>query len=68
MWWGGKGLETMPTAKQAAFQFLEDMKTRILTDDWVLGGLVVIVSFLTIIIVLILFAVIFGCCSTERNK
>ncbi|XP_042307008.1 small integral membrane protein 5 isoform X1 [Sceloporus undulatus] len=63
-----QGLETMSAATQTATQVLEDLKTRILTNDWALGGLVVLASFLTVIIALLLFALIFGYCSTPRNK
>lgn len=64
-----QGLAMMSTSIQTASQdILKHLETRILSDDWALGGLVVIASFVMVIIALLLFAAIFGCCSTPRNK
>lgn len=57
----------MSFPRQEAFQILEDLESRIQTDAWALGGLVVIGSFCTVFIVLLLFAAIFGCCSSPKR-
>lgn len=63
-----QGSVIMSASMQIPSHVLEELKTRIQTDDWALGGLMVIISFLSVIIALIMFAAIFGCCSTQRNK
>lgn len=61
-------VEASMSPEQEASSVLEDLKRLITTSDWALGGLVVIGIFCLVFIALILFAAIFGCCTSPRHK
>lgn len=61
-------VEASMSSVQEASSVLEDLKTLIVTSDWALGGLVVIGTFCLVFVALLLFAAIFGCCSSPRHK
>lgn len=61
-------VEANMSSVQEASSALEDLKRLIETSDWALGGLVVIGIFCLVFVGLLLFAAIFGCCSSPRYK
>lgn len=61
-------VEANMSSVQEASSVLEDLKRLIETSDWALGGLVVIGTFCLVFVGLLLFAAIFGCCSSPRHK
>lgn len=61
-------VEASMSPEQEASSVLEDLKRLIAASDWALGGLVVIGIFCLVFIALILFAAIFGCCTSPRHK
>lgn len=61
-------VEASMSTEQEASSALEDLKRLIATSDWALGGLVVIGIFCFVFIALILFAAIFGCCTSRRHR
>lgn len=65
---GPSRMENNTSVEQETSSVPEDLKTLIATSGWTLGGLVVIGIFCLVFIALILFAAIFGCCSSPRHK
>lgn len=61
-------VEASMSPVQEASSLLEDLKRLIVRSDWALGGLAVIGTFCLVFVALILFAAIFGCCSSPRHK
>lgn len=61
-------VEASMSSVQVASSVLEDLKRLTVTSDWALGGLVVIGTFCLVFVALLLFAAIFGCCSSPRHK
>lgn len=61
-------VEASMSSVQEASSVLEDLKRLIATSDWSLGGLVVIGTFCLVFVALLLFAAIFGCCSSPRHR
>ncbi|KAF2982114.1 hypothetical protein EK904_000286 [Melospiza melodia maxima] len=61
-------VEASMSLEQEASSELQDLKSLIATSGWALGGLVVIVIFCSVFIALILFAAVFGCCTSPRHR
>lgn len=61
-------VEASMSLEQEASSDLQDLKSLIAASGWALGGLVVIVIFCFVFIALILFAAIFGCCTSPRHR
>lgn len=65
---GPSRVEASMSLEQEASSALEDLKELIATSDWAVGGLVVIGIFCLVFIALVLFAAIFGCCTSPRHN
>lgn len=65
---GPSRVEASMSSEEEATAALEDLEKLIATNDWAVGGLVVIGIFSLVFIALILFAAIFGCCTSPRHK
>ncbi|KAJ1130117.1 hypothetical protein NDU88_008473 [Pleurodeles waltl] len=64
----GANIPPMPPPEHSPSQALEDLKARLLDDSWALGGLVVLGSFCILVMALLAFAALFGCCSGSQRK
>lgn len=64
----GANIPPVPPSEHSPSQTLEDLKARLLDDSWALGGLVVLGSFCILVMALLAFAALFGCCSGSEHK